>query len=481
VHGQSIAMPTARFIPLIGALSLLLFVPSTLSGAELLGNLLFELLETAEDAAKLAAKEGAAESAVEHAAGFTIEHLSVDAAAKRVFASVSSPVKHRFYVAKRAEDVVILTSEGKDVAPRRLKDAASAAQYAGFEAARHPLELSELLIEQNVFLDGGFPMQNLPSNVTVRVVWKNGSVSETRLVNVRGTIERFVVVDDSLLLDMRDKEARSLLASMGTLSLRKHDIQIVTLIDPKANRGTVDAIQNVAKKNGVRNSLVETTDIESVFRAARGKLLLVVGHTEGSDFVVRLADNSVSYTVSFAHLASLADASNATLILLGCRTGPGGLLTDMESLDLVAQLDRALATKDYSHFYAALGTHNSPFVLTAEQIDGTTRLVEHRLEQERAIEGTVIESATTISRRPTEIPTSTGQWIRSIGMVGAGILIILLIGAALSVRSFSVKPFQSACWLIVSPIVIIYSLIKVPRRGLSLLAVLLRACFGYFG
>ena len=107
----------------------------------------------------------------------------------------------------------------------------------------------------------------------------------------------------------------------------------------------------------------------------------------------------------------------------------------------------------------------------------TTRLVEHRLEQERAIEGTVIESATTISRRPTEIPTSAGQWIRSIGMVCAGILIILLIGAALSVRSLSVKPFQSACWFIV----IVYSLIKVPRRGLSLLAVLLRALFGYFG
>lgn len=277
----------------------------------------------------------------------------------------------------------------------------------------------------------------------------------------------FVEGNDSktLFIDVRNKEAQSKFADLQKRSFSKNDVNLLTLVDPKANRATTDALEGAARENGVRNTIASAQNIESAVRASRRKLLLVVGHTEGPQFVVRAADNSELYAVDFDRLASLAQANDVTLISLGCGTGSGGLLTDVQSLDIAMQLKRAFAAQNYLDFFSALGTPESPFVVTAEQINGSTLLVVRRLDEQKWVARASIGTATTLWVG--SIPTLTTQIVGLLSIAGEGILFILVAGLGLSLSMFSPKPLKWAFWFVMSPIILVLVL-SIFLAGLAL-------------
>jgi hypothetical protein len=374
-------------------------------------------------------------------------------AAKSAFRSLRSSANGA-YLARTEEAILYLTAAGEPMGKWSLNDASKVAQFAASRAGLHPEALFQLFVEPDVFLDPTVALEQLPSNVIVGVVWPDGHISETRLAHIHGKIEHLVEAKDSktLFIDMRNQEARSAFADLQKRSFSKNDVNLLTLVDPKANRATADALEDAARENGVRNTIASAADIESAVRASHRKLLLVVGHTEGLQFVVRAADNSELYSVGFDRLSSLARANDVTLISLGCGTGPGGLLTDVQSLDIAVQLKHAFAAKSYLDFFSALGTQESPFVVTAEQINGSTLLVARRLDERKAIAGAGIETATTLWIGSTPILAPPIVGLLTIGY--DGVFLISLAGLGLSLATFSMKPLKWAFWVVVSPIIL---------------------------
>jgi hypothetical protein len=382
---------------------------------------------------------------------------SATEAAKSAFRSLRSAANGA-YVARTEDGIVCLTAAGELMGKWSLNDGATVAKFAASRAGLHPEALFELFVESDVFLDPGVALQQLPNNVIVGVVWPDGRISETRLAHIHGKIEHLVEGNDSktLFIDMRNKEARSKFADLQKRSFSKNDVNLLTLVDPKANRATAEALEGAARENGVRNTIASAQDIESAVRAAHRKLLLVVGHTEGLQFVVRAADNSELYTVGFERLASLAWANDVTLISLGCGTGPGGLLTDVQSLDIAVQLKHAFAAKNYLDFFSALGTPESPFVVTAEQINGSTVLVVRRLDEQKKLARAGIGTATTLWIGST--PILTPPIVGLLSIAGGGILFIFLAGLGLSLAMLSAKPLKWAFWVVASPIISVFVL-----------------------
>jgi hypothetical protein len=269
----------------------------------------------------------------------------------------------------------------------------------------------------------------------------------------------------SLFIDLRDEEARAKFADLQNRAFSREDVSLLTLFDPKAQQETVKQLDNAATENGVRNTIGRSQGIDSAVRVSQDKLLLVAGHVEeGSKFVVRDANNSALYTVEFRNLESLARANNVTLILLGCETGMGGRLTLVNSLDVAAQLKRALAAKKYSEFYSALGTAESPFVVTTEQINGSTRLVVRRLDEQERINRAGIGTATTLSVARMAEPSLPARALGLLSIAGGWILLILGFGLVVSVLSFSAKPLKWAFYLVLSPIFLVWFVIKRVRE-----------------
>lgn len=406
-------------------------------------------------------EENASQSVCKFAAGKATATTTAEAA-RLAFKSLKVGVRKGAYLARTDDEIQYLTMTGDLISKWSLRDGVALAQFIASEAEHYPDAIFELLVESDVFLDPGVALQQLPSNVIVGVVSPDRHISGTRLAHIHGKIEYLVEGNDSktLFIDMRNKAARSKFADLQKRSFSKNDVSLLTLVDPKANRATADALERAARENGVRNTIASAQDIESAVRASRRKLLLVVGHTEGPKFVVRAADNSELYAVGFDHLTSLARANDVTVIPLGCGTGLGGLLTDVQSLDIAVQLNHALAAKNYLEFFSALGTPESPFVVTAEQINGSTVLVARRLDEEGRIARAGIQAATTLWIGST--PALTAPIVGLLSIAGCGILFIAGLGLSLAMFSakplmamFSANPLKWAFWVVASPILLV--------------------------
>ena len=71
---------------------------------------------------------------------------------------------------------------------------------------------------------------------------------------------------------------------------------------------------------GDGRKLNSRTDFDKLMVAAKGSILILVGHVEGSDYVVRDSGNRENFRISIADARQVAKVNNVRLVDIGCET-----------------------------------------------------------------------------------------------------------------------------------------------------------------
>jgi hypothetical protein len=114
------------------------------------------------------------------------------------------------------------------------------------------------------------------------------------------------------------------------------------------------------------------SQIESSFKAAQGKTVMMVSHVEDGNFVVRDPAGKVTFSTSIESVRALAKQYNVELVDLGCQTAQQiqkdslglGVTTKFNTVNAVEALERAISrSRNYSDFFQNLTSENLKIVI----------------------------------------------------------------------------------------------------------------------
>jgi hypothetical protein len=105
-----------------------------------------------------------------------------------------------------------------------------------------------------------------------------------------------------------------------------------------------------ARVRGDAAALRTPEDLQRVFEQARGKMLVLLGHVEDADYVVRTSSNAEQFRLPIQRVRAMAREANVQLVDVGCSTTRAidaesigfGVLTPYNSVQAVRSLERAL-------------------------------------------------------------------------------------------------------------------------------------------
>ena len=129
---------------------------------------------------------------------------------------------------------------------------------------------------------------------------------------------------------------------------------------------------------GDGRKLNSRTDFDKLMVAAKGSTLILVGHVEGSDYVVRDSGNRENFRISIADARQVAKVNNVRLVDIGCETVNAiesesmgfGVITKYNSVDAVKSLNRALTdAKTFEDFLVSLSSEGLKVVVEQSFVD----------------------------------------------------------------------------------------------------------------
>ncbi len=113
-------------------------------------------------------------------------------------------------------------------------------------------------------------------------------------------------------------------------------------------------------------------ELEKLFSGARGKTLILLGHVEGSDYVIRDSKNKEQFRTSIEFVRQLAKRESVSLIDIGCETTKAiqaeslgiGVATKYNSVDAVRSISRAMeSSKNYEEFMSNIASEGLKIVV----------------------------------------------------------------------------------------------------------------------
>lgn len=233
----------------------------------------------------------------------------------------------------------------------------AAPEPAAADAAHRALrENVQVLLDTSMFNEAGIPRIDLTGIKNVRVVdtHKNinlGTSTETLqtskpppsiIAKIKGCClygrpphwsERF-----SYLLSKRPFESKKIkLISLFIDSATEKEIKGSKLVKEAHLKGDV-------------SNLKSESDLKKIFDRAKGSTLVLLGHVESADYVVRTSGNVEQLRIPISSVRAMAKASGVHLIDIGCQTTKVikedsfglGVMTRYNSVDAVRSLERAL-------------------------------------------------------------------------------------------------------------------------------------------
>jgi len=153
--------------------------------------------------------------------------------------------------------------------------------------------------------------------------------------------------------------------------------RVVSLFD-ESDADTLRELDAAAGASHVPVGHLPSARLLDMIRSSRGGTLHIVGHIEGSAFVVRDASGLVKQTVPLAALEEAAAASDAALVFLGCGAGlrsrTAGFLADVNARQVAAALRRAMDAESIGDALQALARFSGDLVI---QETTTTAMRSH--------------------------------------------------------------------------------------------------------
>jgi hypothetical protein len=127
-------------------------------------------------------------------------------------------------------------------------------------------------------------------------------------------------------------------------------LELALFLDPIAFKGARKDIGDAWTDRAPYNEMpTEAALLDNFLKLHAGSTLLLVGHVEGNDFIMRDADGKPVGSYSVPDLVSKAREYNVLLVPIGCKTGeagaPFGFMQNI-STDQVQTFLRALPSKD---------------------------------------------------------------------------------------------------------------------------------------
>lgn len=252
----------------------------------------------------------------------------------------------------------------------------------------------------------------------IEIFDSNGSPSSLKLAN-RGSSERIVVqASKNITFSPKAWSERALLQQniMRKLSARMKVIAIVDRTDAVQRRYFETALgDRVTVVDGAERLLAEV-------RASRNRLVTVIGHVEGENFVLRDAAGKALMRERIESVHRLVDDANSVSLVLGCEsacntigTGPTAVIDALMAAEAIGSASRAITPLQ---FLDNLANKVGPLHIDTD-FYGRLRVVSEY--DERASDRIASRSGFTVrvlvSKSP-QVPMELEDWIfRSIYLV----------------------------------------------------------------
>ena len=157
-------------------------------------------------------------------------------------------------------------------------------------------------------------------------------------------------------------------------------VKFASLFIDSATEGSIAQSSKVkgARLTGDSKSIRTRADFDGMMARAKGATLLLIGHVEGADYVIRDSANRESFRISIDDARSVARANGTRLIDIGCETIRAidatsfglGVMTKYNSVDAVNSLQRALAnSKTYEDFLVNITSDGLKVVVEKSFVD----------------------------------------------------------------------------------------------------------------
>jgi hypothetical protein len=194
--------------------------------------------------------------------------------------------------------------------------------------------------------------------------------------------------------------ATALADSLASQPIDSKRVKFASLFLDSATANAIEANSRVksARLTGDAKSLRSKEDLSKLLDSAKGSTLVMIGHVEASNYVVRDSSNAEVFRISISELRSMAKAKEVRLIDIGCETTKAitestlglGVITKYNSVKIVETLNRTLAeAKSYQEFLVGLSSDGLKLVVEPSFVDKpnerTTTVYARAREKARAV------------------------------------------------------------------------------------------------
>ncbi|MDR2265429.1 MAG: hypothetical protein LBE93_18555 [Enterobacter asburiae] len=149
--------------------------------------------------------------------------------------------------------------------------------------------------------------------------------------------------------------------------LETSDIKIASLFIDSATESAFVKNKEIKSKRleGDSKYIKSKSDFEKLFEKSKGKTLILIGHIEKSDYVIRDSANKETFRIPIEDVRQLARRESVTLIDIGCETTKAietesigiGISTKYNSVDAVNRINNAIKeSKNYEDFLGNLAS-----------------------------------------------------------------------------------------------------------------------------
>lgn len=286
------------------------------------------------------------------------------------------PCSSKFYPVKIASDSpidlrntlenMIFTAENR-LSPEEWTD----------ESSRLLNDHVQIFLDRSAIGSDGRPVIDLSGASKIQLV------DGERHITLASQVTNLPVSDDSSILTSRiagccldgfpPLEAQKLRVALSSASVTKSNLKFASLVGDTATTKEIKGSSTIAGIKAGTIPIESLAALKQLIADSKGSTLMLLGHVEGSSFVVRDGTNKIKYAVGLSELTTLAKDSSTNVIFLGCNTAKqieidslgAGVAIKFNTVELVKRLDSAVPTsKDFLELLENLSSEGLKIVVT---------------------------------------------------------------------------------------------------------------------
>lgn len=173
--------------------------------------------------------------------------------------------------------------------------------------------------------------------------------------------------------------------ALSKRSINTTSVKVVSLFIDSATDAALksSSLLRSSRLGGPNNILKSESDVAKIFAQAKGSTVVLLGHVEGSDYVVRTGNNAIQLQVPIERMRAIARENQVSLIDIGCNTAKAiqseafglGVMTKYGSVEAVKSIEKALnSSKNLEEFLTNISSEGLKIVIEPSYLQGQSEL-----------------------------------------------------------------------------------------------------------